>query len=243
MTENLKKLQKNIACQFQDEKLLITALTHRSYLNEHPQQKQESNERLEFLGDAILEFVVSRFLFEKFPHLPEGRLTNLRSKLVCTKSLASAAKKLNLGNYLFLSKGEKDSNGASSETTLANTFEALIGAIYFDQGLSQAFRFINQQLLSSSKKILTSKNLIDFKSRFQEIAQEKFKITPRYQVIKSSGPNHAKTFIVQVLVGKEEWGRGQGKSKQEAEQLAAKVSLKLIKKIQLDKIPLCLKSA
>lgn len=228
MVKDLKKLEKTIGVQFRNRRLLLEALSHRSFLNEHPEENLQSNERLEFLGDAVLELVVSQFLFEKFPHLPEGELTSLRSKLVCTKSLAAIAKRLNLGDYLLLSRGEEKANGATNETLLANALEAVIGALYKDQGSDQVKQFINQHLLTQSEAILSRQSLIDFKSKFQEIAQEKFKITPIYQVAKSFGPDHDKIFIVKVLVGKKEWGKGQGKNKQEAEQEAAATALEKI---------------
>lgn len=228
MPKNLKSLERTIGIKFQNPKLLTEALTHRSYLNEHPLKNLQSNERLEFLGDAVLELVVSHFLFEKFPHLPEGELTSLRSKLVCTKSLATLAQRLKLGDYLLMSRGEEKANGATNETLLANTLEAVIGAIYKDQSSDQAERFINQHLLSQSEAILSRQSLMDFKSKFQEVSQEKFRITPIYQVVKSSGPDHDKIFIVKVLVGKKEWGKGQGKNKQEAEQEAAAAALEKI---------------
>lgn len=228
MNKDLKNLEEKLDVQFKNKDLLIEALTHRSYLNEHPEESRPSNERLEFLGDAVLELIVSQFLFEKFPHLPEGELTSLRSKLVCSKSLATLAQRLKLGDYLLMSRGEEKANGATNETLLANTLEAVIGAIYKDQSSDQAKRFINQHLLNQSEAILSRQSLMDFKSKFQELSQEKFRITPVYQVAKSFGPDHDKIFIVKVLVGKKEWGKGQGKNKQEAEQAAAAAALEKI---------------
>lgn len=220
MIKDIHHLEKILHLEFKNFQLLVNALTHRSYLNEHP-QSQQSNERLEFLGDAILELIVSDFLYEKFPHLPEGKLTSLRSRLVCTTSLASISRKLNLGDYLFLSKGEMASSGLENESIFANTFEALVGAIYKDQGLSATKNFIQKQLLQTAQEILYTPNLTDFKSQFQEISQREFKITPIYRLLKATGPDHEKTFSMKVYVGKKEWGIGQGKNKQEAEQAAA----------------------
>lgn len=204
------------------------ALVHRSYLNEHPQQKLTSNERLEFLGDAIMEFIVSEVLYQKFPNYSEGKLTSLRSKLVCDRSLSKIAKKLHLGNYLLLSRGEEESGGRKNPTLLSNTFEAVLGAIYLDQGLSAVKKFLNTHLFPTVKE---AKKFKDYKSDFQEIAQKKFKITPIYKTLKETGPDHAKTFVVGVYLGKKLYGKGVGRSKQEAEQSAAKKALEKLKLI------------
>jgi ribonuclease-3 len=220
-----QKLEKTIKIYFQDKSLLRNAFTHRSYLNEHPEEKLVSNERLEFLGDAVLEFLVSFFLYQKFLNSPEGELTSLRSKLVCTRSLAIIAKKLEFGQYLFLSRGEEESGGRTNSTLLANTFEAVLGAIYLDQGLEQVKKFLERHLFPSLKEV---KKFRDYKSEFQEKAQENFKITPVYETVRASGPDHNRIFTVAVYLDKKLWGRGVGKSKQEAEQEAAKKALKQI---------------
>lgn len=219
-------LEEKLKISFKNKNLLKEAFVHRSYLNEHPKEKLASNERLEFLGDAILEFLTSRFLYQKFPHFPEGELTNLRAKLVCDRSLSKIAKKLDFGKHLLLSRGEEESGGRENPSLLSNTFEAILGAIYFDQGLVAVKKFLNTFLFPTTKD---AKKYQDYKSDFQEIAQEKFKITPVYKTLRETGPDHAKTFVIGVYLGKKLCGRGGGKSKQEAEQEAAQVALEKIK--------------
>jgi len=220
------KLEKKLKVSFKKEKLLIQAFVHRSYLNEHPNEGFVSNERLEFLGDAILEFLTSHFLYQKFPNHPEGKLTNLRSKLVCTRSLSKIAKTIGLGEYLLLSRGEEESGGRKNPSLLANTFEAVLGAVYLDQGLAGAKKFLVAHLFPTIK---TAKKYRDYKSDFQEISQEKFKITPAYKTLRKAGPDHAKIFTAGVYLDKKLWGRGVGKSKQEAEQQAAQKALEKVK--------------
>lgn len=205
---------------FNDQNLLKTALTHRSAINEKKGSHQ-SNERLEFLGDAILELVVSDFLFKTYPHLPEGRLTQKRAVIVQTKTLAAAALKLNLGKNLIMSKGEKKAGGQTNVSLLANTFEALIGAIYLDQGFTKAAEFIDQNLLQNLSLILHQVDVHDFKSQLQETWQKQFQTAPRYQLVNSFGPDHSKTFVVKVFLKGKLKGEGRGKSKQAAEQAAA----------------------
>lgn len=206
---------------FNNQTLLKTALTHRSALNEKKGSHQ-SNERLEFLGDAILELVVSDFLFKTYPQLPEGRLTQKRAALVQTKTLAAAAFKLNLGQKLIMSKGEKKAGGQTNISLLANTFEALIGAVYLDQGFTQAANFIYQNLLQNLNLLLNQADIHDFKSQLQETWQKQFKTAPKYQLVSSFGPDHSKTFIVKVFLKGKLMGEGRGKTKQAAEQTAAK---------------------
>lgn len=216
---------------FSDQTLLKTALTHRSALNEKKGSHQ-SNERLEFLGDAVLELVVSDFLFKTYPQLSEGRLTQKRAAMVQTKTLAAAAFKLNLGQNLIMSKGEKKAGGQQNISLLANTFEALIGAVYLDQGFTQAAEFIYQNLLQNLNLLLNQADIHDFKSQLQETWQKQFKTAPKYQLVKSFGPDHSKTFIVKVFFKGKLMGEGRGKTKQAAEQIAAKSAI----------ISLCLKS-
>lgn len=206
----------------------MESFVHRSYLNEHPNEGLCSNERLEFLGDAILEFLTSEHLYQKFPHFSEGKLTTLRSKLVCTRSLAKIAKKLDLGQHLLLSRGEDESGGRKNPSLLANTFEAVLGAVYLDQDLVAAKKILATYLFPAIK---TTKKYRDYKSDFQEISQTKFKFTPVYKTLKEIGPDHARIFTVGVYVGRELWGRGRGKSKQEAEQEAAKKGLERVKSL------------
>lgn len=217
--------------KFKNQNLKETAFTHRSYLNETSRKKLSSNERLEFLGDSILSLIVSGYLYQNFPQLEEGDLTNLRAALVRTQTLAKVAKKLKLGPELKLSHGEEESGGRNNPTLLTNTFEALIGALYLDQGIEVVNNFVRTNLLSELEEIIKKGTYKDFKSRFQEIVQEKKRISPVYRVLESSGPDHAKRFLVGVYVGQKLWGKGQGSSKREAEQNAAQLALEKLGKI------------
>lgn len=221
---NLSLLEKNLAFDFKNEDLLCQALTHRSYLNEHSQETLVSNERLEFLGDAILESIISEMLFDQFPNATEGIMTALRSRLVCTDSLAGIAKELELGSFLFLSRGEEEGGGRNNPSILANTLEAIIGAMFCDKGTEGVSPFL-KKYFSSKISDLNSSNLKDHKSLLQEKAQEKEKITPTYKVVKEEGPDHAKCFTVGVYLAKRELSQGQGYSKQEAEEDAARIAL------------------
>jgi ribonuclease-3 len=223
--KNQNLLEKVIKISFKNKQLLNTALTHRSYLNEHPKENLSSNERLEFLGDAILEFIVSRKLFSLFPHLDEGILTTLRSLIVKTDSLAEAGNRFQLGEFLLLSKGEEETGGRVNKSLLANTFEALTGAIFLDQGLEKTEEFIELSIGEKIKTIDSLENIKDYKSLFQEKAQEKKKITPTYRIINTSGPDHDKIFTVGAFLNKRKISQGKGKSKQEAEQRAAQKAL------------------
>jgi ribonuclease-3 len=180
---------------------------------------------LEFLGDSILSYLVSEYLYKKFADLPEGELTNLRSSVVKTATLASIAKSLNLGDCLFLSRGEEESGGRGNPSLLADTFEALLGAIYLDLGLSAVVAVLNKFLFPLLPKIMKEKSYKDDKSTFQELVQEVTKFSPIYKVLREEGPDHAKKFTVGVYVGNNLWGEGNGKSKHEAEQVAATSAL------------------
>ncbi|KKR69649.1 MAG: Ribonuclease 3 [Candidatus Woesebacteria bacterium GW2011_GWA2_40_7b] len=208
---------------FKDAALLDLALTHRSWVNEH-KGVRSSNERLEFLGDAVLEFVVSKELYKKFPGEEEGYLTALRANLVNTVSLAGVAKKLDLGPLLNLSKGEEESGGRANPSLLADTVEAIIGAIFIDRGILDAEKFITESLLVETEK-RASEPLKDPKSLLQEHVQSKSFPAPKYQVVEENGPDHDKKFVVEVIVSGQVWGRGEGKSKSVAEQEAAKNAL------------------
>jgi ribonuclease III len=210
---------------FKDKELGENAFVHRSYLNEHPSFKLGSNERLEFLGDAVLEFLTSDFLYKKYPQAEEGILTAYRSALVKTETLAERAKKLDFGSRLKLSRGEDDSGGRSSEYILANTFEAYLGALYLDQGIKKCSEFLEEVLFPQIEGIIQSGAYKDYKSLFQEIAQEKIGLTPTYEVVDEWGPDHDKVFKVAVSVGGEQKGIGEGSSKQKAEVAAAKDAL------------------
>ncbi|HEX8591532.1 MAG TPA: ribonuclease III [Candidatus Paceibacterota bacterium] len=209
---------------FQNLDLLEEALTHRSYLNEHKEARTH-NERLEFLGDAVLELAVTRFLFDRFPDRPEGDLTAYRAALVNTYSLAETAEKLGLNDMLFLSKGESRDTGRARQIILANAFEALLGALYMDGGYETAERFIAEHLYSKIDAVLKERSWQDAKSRFQEIAQERRSITPQYKTLNEIGPDHDKRFTVGVFLSEDKIAEGEGKSKQEAEQEAAKAAL------------------
>ncbi len=224
---NFESLSDNLGIKFNNLELLKEALTHRSYLNEDKKTLQ-SNERLEFLGDAILSFVVSNWLFKKFPHYPEGKLTNYRSNLVKTSSLAKIAQKLKIGNYLLLSKGEKEAQGQKNLTLLANALEAIIGAIFLDQGIKKTKNFVQKNFQPLLEKIIKTGKLKDHKSLLQEKVQAKIKQAPVYKIIKTEGPEHNKIFTANVVIEGKIFATGVGKSKQKAEQQAAKKALKKI---------------
>lgn len=224
----LQELQKKISIHFKDTDLLKNAFIHRSYLNEHKNFRGQSNERLEFLGDSILSLIVSKHLFEKLPQSPEGELTQLRAALVRTETLGYLAKNLNLGNYLFLSKGEEDTGGRTNSSIMANTFEALIGAIFLDQGIDVAHKFIEKTILLNWKKLLETA-VYDNKSKLQEVLQKIYHASPTYNLISSWGPDHARSFEIGVYLGQKLLGKGVGKNKQEAAQTAAQNALVNIK--------------
>lgn len=213
---SLKKL-------FKDEALLTQALTHKSWVNEHKGERQ-SNERLEFLGDAILEFVITENLYKNFPLEQEGYLTALRANLVNTQNLASLALRLDVGKELFLSKGEEDGGGRENTSLLADTVEAIIGALYMDRGLTAVRQFIKENLITEIPQKV-ARPLKDAKSRLQEYVQAKGLPAPKYKVMEESGPDHEKRFVVEVQVAGENWGIGEGKSKNQAEQAAAEKAL------------------
>lgn len=218
--------ERKIAYVFADKTHIETAFTHRSYLNENRGSGREHNERLEFLGDAVLELVVTEFLFAKYPEKAEGELTAYRAALVNTISISDAATKLGMNDFLLLSRGEAKDTGRARQIILANAFEALIGALYLDGGYDVAKRFIADNLFHKTEDVVAKRLWQDPKSRFQEIAQEKVGITPRYEVVSQSGPDHDKTFVTGVYLEKEQVAKGEGRSKQEAEQAAAENALK-----------------
>ena len=222
---NLAKLEKNIGIKFKDKDLLQQAFIHRSYLNENPGSKTDHNERLEFLGDAVMELVVTKNLFEHFPN-PEGDLTTWRAALVNSKMLSEIATKLGFNDYLMLSKGESQDIGRARQFILANTFEAMVGAIYLDQGFNEAEKFLEKNLLCELERVLKEKLYLDPKSHFQEEAQGKMGITPSYELVKEEGPDHAKLFEVGVYLNSDLIAIGKGPSKQSAQEQAAKEALK-----------------
>jgi len=214
------KLEEILKVKIKDKEIFTTAFTHRSYLNEHPKYEYPSNERLEFLGDAVLQIISSAYLYEKYPN-PEGDLTNFRSALVCTKSLGEEARRLGYGEFLLLAKGEETNGGRESEYILANTFEAVLGALYLQEGLEICQKFTTKELLYKADEIIENETYKDAKSEFQEKAQETLGVTPQYKVLDSWGPDHERQFKVGVYLSREEYGVGQGGSKQKAEQQAA----------------------
>lgn len=214
---------------FKNKQLLELAFTHRSYLNEKKNIPRVSNERLEFFGDAILSFIVSQYLYHHFPHFSEGKLTDLRTALVNRETLAQIAEKLSLGKYLKLSRGEEQTSGRKNLAILANTFEAFIAALFFDQGLKATATFLEKHLLPLTKILAQEENLKDFKSLLQEKVQEEVKQSPEYRVLKQQGPDHARTFEIGVFVKGKLLGIGSGTSKHRAELAAAKEALEKYK--------------
>lgn len=223
--EKFQKLENSLGIQFKNKDLLNQAFIHRSYLNENPRNSLGNNERLEFLGDAVLELVVTLHLFNCYPDEPEGQLTSWRAALVNTKTISAAALKLGFNDYLLLSRGEAKELGKARGYILANTFEAFIGALYLDQGYDPCKTFIADNLLGQLPGIIEQELYKDAKSHFQEKAQEISKITPSYKVLQESGPDHAKHFVVGVYLGPELIAKGDGYSKQEAEEATAKNAL------------------
>ncbi len=226
--KDFSKLESQLGVNFNNKDLLKQAVVHRSYLNEHSDFGLHHNERLEFLGDATLEIIVTRYLFDNFPETPEGDLTNWRASLVNFKMLATVAQELSIEKFLYLSKGEtKDKNSKARQYILANAMEALIGAIYLDQGMGAAKKFIKKVILSKLDHILKNKLYLDAKSKFQEKAQKIYGITPHYKVLSEAGPDHDKKFEIGLFLGEELVASGHGSSKQEAQMQAAGNGLKV----------------
>jgi ribonuclease-3 len=216
--------QKDLGISFHQESLLEQAFVHLSYLNENPGFARPSNERLEFLGDAILNFIVTEKLYEEFPQLPEGELTEIRAALVCRDTLAELASSLKLGDWLLLGRGEEANGGRAKESNLANAIEALIGALYLDQGIAKARRFILRQLKPELEKIKAGKIPPNYKALVQELIQGQKKPTPVYRLVEATGPDHSKQFTAEILVEGEALGKGVGKSKKVAESQAARAA-------------------
>lgn len=220
----------DLGYQFKNTKLLEISLTHRSYLNEHKNKNLISNERLEFLGDAVLELIVSFYLYQKFPLDEEGSLTLLRSKIVQTKTLAMASERLHLGSFLRLSRGEKESGGNQNPSILADTFEAIIGAVYLDSDFQNVYNFVVKNLLDPAEKLFATKLPEDYKSLLQEKVQAKGFASPLYKIVSMIGPDHKKIFTIVAVINNKEYAIGSGLSKQEAEQMAAQKALKIFEK-------------
>ena len=223
--DKLKKLQQVLGVTFTDVGYLLSAVTHRSFLNENRDATQAHNERLEFLGDAVLELAVTDFLFTKYADKQEGELTAIRAALVNTNTLSLIATTLGINEYLLLSKGEAKDIGRARQYILANTFESIVGAMYLDQGYTVARDFVSRHVFPLTEQIVEKKLWQDPKSRFQERAQEVTGITPSYQTLKEQGPDHDRTFTVGVFLGDQYIAQGEGRAKQEAEQKAAENAL------------------
>ncbi|MFC1663167.1 ribonuclease III [Patescibacteria group bacterium] len=225
MLKNITALEKNLGVKFKDQRYLHNALIHRSYLNEHPRFEISHNERLEFLGDAVLELVVTEHLYKKYTN-PEGELTNWRASLVNAKMLADIAIELKVNDHLYLSKGEaKDTSVKARNNILANAVEAIIGAVYLDKGYNEAKKVITKHILVKLPEILKKHLYQDPKSKLQEISQEKLSITPSYKVLKEEGPDHNRRFVVGVFFDKIKVAVGEGSSKQEAQVAAAQAAI------------------
>ena len=225
---NYDTLEAKLGVNFKDKALLEKAFTHRSYLNEHRENGLENNERLEFLGDAVLELIISSDLYKNYPEKPEGELTNIRAAVVRTESLAEESRNLGFGEYLKMSKCEEDSGGKDKDYLLANTFDAVLGAIYLDQGFDVCVSYLSRTLLHKVSNIIENNLFIDPKTQAQELIQAQFKVTPLYEVVKEDGPDHDKIFTVVLIVNQKELGRGTGSSKQKAEEEAAKMAIESI---------------
>ncbi|OGN96693.1 MAG: ribonuclease III [Chloroflexi bacterium RBG_13_51_36] len=216
--------QRSLGISFRQESLLEQAFVHSSYCNENPGCPLPSNERLEFLGDAVLNFVVTEGLYKEFPNSPEGELTEIRASLICRDTLASLASSLNLGDWLVLGRGEEASGGRTKASNLANAMEALIGAFYLDQGLARTRRFILKQLKPELEEIKSGKIPRNYKALVQEFIQGEKRPTPVYRLVEASGPDHRKRFTSEILVEGEVLGKGTGKSKKIAESQAARAA-------------------
>jgi len=223
-TPDLEALQEALGHRFCDPDLLLRALTHPSYVNEHPEDETGDNQRLEFLGDAVLDFVAGAWVFQQYPDFDEGRMTRLRAALVRTGTLAELARRVGIGEPLRLGRGEEEAGGRERDANLCDAFEAVVGALYLDGGLAACEAFVEPLIGPVAEETLAAEADWDFKSRLQEWSQAELGVTPRYRIVAERGPDHAKTFVAQVLLGKEVQGQGSGHSKQAAEQAAARAA-------------------
>jgi len=219
---------KKINIEFKNITLLIEALTHRSFVNENRDEPTSHNERVEFLGDAVLELIISDYLYKEYQDRPEGELTSFRAATVRTESLADASRKMGVGEYLRMSNGEEATGGRDKDYLLANAFEAILGAIYLDQGMEKSSEFVYIHLVPKIANVVKFRLDIDNKTKFQEIAQSLYKVTPTYEVISEQGPDHEKIFTMSVMIDGKTFGQGQGASKQKAEEQAAGEALKKV---------------
>ncbi len=231
---DISEFQDYIGIHFNEPNLLKQALTHRSYINEHVEEDIEDNERLEYLGDAVLDFLTADMLFRRFPNMSEGELTRLRAALVRTESLAQLATEYRIGEVMFIGKGEANTGGREREQNLCGAFEALIGAIFIDQGLDVVKSFVLPRLTELQKDVMEEAIRKDPRSQFQEWAQAVYSITPSYKVISTDGPEHQKRFTVSVYLNDEMITQGHGKSKRAAAQAAAREALNLLESGELD---------
>jgi ribonuclease III len=225
------EIETKLGLKFKNKELLRTAFTHRSYLNENPNYSNSSNERLEFLGDAVLQFLSSEYLYNKYEQYTEGYLTSFRASIVNTDSLAYEAARLNYGAYLLLSKGEESGGGRNRPYILANTFEAVLGALYLEADIDKCRKFLQKNLFYKIEEIVEKGDYRDKKSLFQELAQEKTGITPHYEVMNEWGPDHDKKFNVGVFLGNKKIAEGEGTSKQKAEINAAEKAIEVLSKL------------
>jgi ribonuclease III len=225
---DLKELEEILGVTFADKGLLQQSLVHRSFLNENPDFPLGSNERLEFLGDAILGFVVAKYAYSRYPELSEGELTSLRAALVNKRTLAIYARSIGLGEHLYLGRGEVASGGRSREAILAAGLEAVLGAILLDQGVTGVEGFLDSWLRQEAHKVIQRDLDRDYKSRFQELVQQRFHMTPTYRTLETSGPDHAKEFVIEARVSDRIIGQGRGRSKQAAQQEAARAALAIL---------------
>ena len=225
MTTDLDALQEAIGIQFNDETLLRQALVHRSFLNEHPDFELPSNERLEFLGDALLDFVVGEWLYDEYPEMAEGGLTSLRAALIKASTLAQFAQNLSLGDHVYVSHGEDERGGRLRVGLLSDVFEAVVAAIYLDTGIEATREFIILLVEPEAKRVVEGGLARDHKSRLQEWTQRELGLTPRYRTVGERGPDHAKEFMIEVVIGDDVYGQGRGRSKQASEQVAAREAL------------------
>jgi ribonuclease-3 len=227
--EKTRELEAKLGHTFKDRTLLLQALTHKSYANENREEGSQHNERLEFLGDTVLDFIVSDLLMKLCPESPEGELSKLRSVIVSEANLSEAARSLGLGAYLLLGRGEEQTGGRDKSSLLANALEAVIAALYLDGGIDAAFGFVRRQFELDIREMATSGRTFDSKTELQEYCQSTFGELPAYTVTSESGPDHLKLFEVEIVAGGRPLGRGQGRSKKEAEQNAARIALEALK--------------
>ncbi|OCS87639.1 ribonuclease III [Caryophanon tenue] len=226
--QQFEVLQRELNVQFDNKNLLYQAFTHSSYVNEHRRKLFTDNERLEFLGDAVLELSVSKYLFEKYPHMSEGELTKLRASIVCEPSLVIFANELNFGQFVLLGKGEELTGGRERPALLADVFESFVGALYLDKGLDEAVCFL-EKIVFPKVEVGAFSHVMDFKSQLQEMVQQSNNGVLHYAIIEEKGPAHNRTFVSQVVLNDTELGIGRGKSKKEAEQQAAQVAMKALR--------------